>query len=574
MKKLNLLSLLMNRSIFVKYFFSMAVVSSLGIFAVVATYQHFFEKMLIEVETSSIQRSIDQTSVALDSKLDQIVKDMFHFISYSKNGTELLRAQVSDVESTEDMRRAADMLGAFRYRYPGDVDSVFFYREDGRIFYDYGLSLDKQTNFMNMEWYSKFVEHSREIWSYPSSSRMFNQDAEGESLWLSMGMYDVESQDGILVSRLNPNLFRNMFSRLENDDLRIRLMTPLGESLYQSDQGLQPFGESVFIHAELEQSGFRIEAEVRKDYIIRRVDAVQQVNLPIIGAVLLASLLISLILSLTLVKPVRKLLRLMKHVERGDFTVRFPIRFTDEIGLLAVGFNQMVHRVSDLIQQVYVIRMEKMEMELVQKEATLKALQSQINPHFLYNTLEAINCHAIVRNVPSISKMSKSLADFFRYAIEKQEIVVPLFKESHHLDTYILIQGERYPEIEIEVDIPEELYPCPIVKLTLQPIVENCFIHGFKKARPYWIYIGAKQEDGDCLIVIEDNGEGMEESEIVRFNRLLKQSDGSGHQGGGGIGLWNVNHRLRLQFGEAYGLHVSSSVHGGIRVEVRIPFQQ
>jgi len=285
-------------------------------------------------------------------------------------------------------------------------------------------------------------------------------------------------------------------------------------------------------------------------------------------------------LSLTLVRPIRTLLKLMRQVETGDFDVRFPTKYKDEIGSLGLGFSKMIARVSELIQRVYVVGMEKMESELQQKEATIMAMQNQINPHFLYNTLETINSLATVHEVPSINHMSKALADFFRYSIEKQHIEVTLGEELEHVQTYLLIQAERYPEIEADLSIPEQLKNYSIIKLTLQPLIENVFYHAFVGERDYFFTVTGYEENHlSYVIQIEDNGEGMSAEQMSSMMALFQQEDvkempemipehlNTRH----GIGMLNVHFRIRLRFGAPYGIELLHSAWGGLIVRVRLP---
>ena len=232
---------------------------------------------------------------------------------------------------------------------------------------------------------------------------------------MTMAKYDVDGKDGVFVTRLNEKMFRDAFRLLATPDLYIELHNQAGDIIYAT---LPPpefnpdSGNWTLMVSTLEYSGFQVRTHVNTQTLIEEVEKVASIRTLIIAIVLVITFFISLLISVSLVRPVKKLLRLMRKVEMGDLDVRFPTKYTDEIGTLGMGFSKMMSRLSELVQQVYVERMEKMESTLRQKEATILAMQNQINPHFLYNTLETINCHAIVHNVPSITQMSKALANF------------------------------------------------------------------------------------------------------------------------------------------------------------------
>lgn len=272
-----------------------------------------------------------------------------------------------------------------------------------------------EIDYQEQSWYQNFERKiARSTWTRPSTQHLFYQDRSQSSVWLTMGKYDVENRDGIFVMRLNAKIFSDAFLRLANANLMIEVQDTNGELIYSSDPSASFSNSTNWLNttSELENADFIIRAHINKQAIIDKVNGIQSIRIAILVIVLIITFLMSVILSLTLVRPVKTMLNLMGRVEVGDFEVRFPIKYSDEISRLGEGFNKMIANVSDLIKEVYVIRLQKMESELRQKEATILAMQSQINPHFLYNTLETINCHAIVSNVPSISHMTEALADF------------------------------------------------------------------------------------------------------------------------------------------------------------------
>lgn len=415
----------------------------------------------------------------------------------------------------------------------------------------------------------------------PSDEVLFDRDSTARTISLAMGMYGMFDRDGIFVVRLNPQLFHNAYRHLANPDLLIELVDQEGRLVYASSEfdslAEELPKEWMTIRNTLDSTGFHTTVRLNKTAVFDKVNQVNNLNISVIIGVLLVSLLLAIILSLTLVRPVRKLHGLMKKVEKGDLNVHFPVRSKDEISRLGLGFNKMITSLSSLIQEVYVIRLDKMQSELKQKEAMIMAMQSQINPHFLYNTLEAINCHAIVNNVPSVSRMSQALADFFRYSIEKQEVIVPLFKEVRHVETYLEIQYQRRPDIDVHIQIPVLLKPCPIIKLTLQPLIENAFIHGFRGDRDYRLTVRAEASEQVCLIHVEDNGEGMELAALEHLNEQFVQDSGMAALDDGsmstGIGLINVHQRLQMQFGPSSGLRLQPSASGGLRVTATVPWK-
>lgn len=581
---------LMNRSFFTKIFISISAVSFIGIFSTIIIHHYHFQKVLTDIEMERVQQSINQAALNLDNQLSRIVNDMIYFFGYSGNGEELSSADYSVDVITEDMSKASKELEAFRLRFPGELESVFFFRRDNHtgqevFLYDNNLNRNLDINYREQEWYHNFEQKiDRSTWTRPTSKHLFYQDRSQSTVWLTKGKYDVDNRDGIFVMRINSKIFRNAFIRLEHSNLIIEVKDSNGELIYSSDPSGAFRDNTNWLHtkSELENTDFIIYAHINKQAINDKVNSIQSIRIVILIFVLIITFLISIVLSLTLVRPVKMMLSLMGRVEVGDFEVRFPSKYSDEIGKLGTGFNKMIANVANLIKEVYVIRLQKMESELRQKEATIMAMQSQINPHFLYNTLEVINCHAIVNNVPSISKMSKALANFFRYSIDKQFIEASLSEEIVHVQTYLEIQNERYQEIEIDVSIPRDYYDFPVIKLTLQPIIENAYQHAFIGDRDYYLKIYVRSVDESTYaIYIEDNGEGMDEERLKMINKRFDTEDptrtiqftesGIGNNSSHGIGLNNVHSRIRLKYGERYGVTLLESISGGINVRILLP---
>ena len=214
-------------------------------------------------------------------------------------------------------------------------------------------------------------------------------------------------------------------------------------------------------------------------------------------------------------------------------------------------------------------------------QAQYLALQNQINPHFLYNTLESIRSEALIAGLVSVADMTEALATFFRYTISKVENLVSVEEELQNCMTYFKIQQYRFGDrlqLSVECD-PEEkaaIYSCRIPKLTLQPILENSIIHGTEcKLGTGHIRILLEMTESCLLLCISDDGNGMEERKVADINERLQKSGGILATGEsetkGGIALVNVNNRIHLLFGEEYGIHVYSMPEIGTDVKIRIP---
>jgi len=265
----------------------------------------------------------------------------------------------------------------------------------------------------------------------------------------------------------------------------------------------------------------------------------------------------------TMARPIKRLSKAMGQVQKGDFAVRVPNKRKDEIGELTESFNYMLEEINTLIRQVY-------QEKIAQKNAEVQALQAQINPHFLYNTLDSINWMLIDRGEYDISDIILSLAGLMRYSIEDENAFVPLEKEIGYVQCYLKIQKNRLEErLEYDLETEENLADEQVPKLILQPIVENAITHGIEpRNRKGMIRILIKDLGDEMLISVEDNGIGMT---LKQLNHLRDEVPDIEREGHTGIGVRNVNRRIRLHYGEAYGISIESTYGKGTIVSLRIP---
>lgn len=287
----------------------------------------------------------------------------------------------------------------------------------------------------------------------------------------------------------------------------------------------------------------------------------------LIAAVAVIGLLIviSYYLSRSITKPIKHLSNVTELVTRGDLSVRANLDAGAEVGLLAKSLDEMIDRINMLLVQV------KGEQESL-REAELELLQSQINPHFLYNTLDTIVWLAEAGDQQQVVKMVGNLSDFFRTSLNGGRDIISLKDELKHVNSYLEIQQIRYQDIlDYEVNVPENLCDNLIPKITLQPLVENALYHGIKNKRGKGRIIITGETVGNFLMLyIEDNGIGITEERLSiiseKFNSTEKKDDDV-------FGLRNVNERIQLKFGKRYGLHIDSIYGEGTKVSVLLPLE-
>ena len=293
---------------------------------------------------------------------------------------------------------------------------------------------------------------------------------------------------------------------------------------------------------------------------------------------MLFALSLMFVLIQNFLKPLFHMVHLMKQVQDGDLTVRVDIQNNDEIGYLGRSFNQMILRITEILDKNTQLVKEIYESRYLQKEAQYNILCSQIKPHFLYNTLNTISllikCKDTAGAIQSIEKLS-----FFLRGIVNADKIIPLAKELEIVDSYLGIQKARYGDnLNYEIFLSSTYDNYHIPALTLQPIVENAIIHGCEVKRGQsMIRIYDTTEDDFFLIHIDDNGAGMEEEKLTVLNEALASVHSNAESPSNpdtmteSIGLINVNKRIKLKYGDAYGLTITSIVSEGTQVIIKLP---
>jgi two-component system sensor histidine kinase YesM len=283
-------------------------------------------------------------------------------------------------------------------------------------------------------------------------------------------------------------------------------------------------------------------------------------GLLIIGIVFVLAM--SLFISKWITTPITSLTKLIVKVQEGDWSFRSNISQNDELGRLARGYNVMITRLDDQLNQIYDEQQKKNEMEL-------KAMQMQINPHLLYNSLEIIRGMAQQEGAQHVEEMVLLLSGFYRIALSQGRETVLLMNELRLTENYLKIQQVLLKDqLDYYIEADEELYRYEVVKLILQPIVENAIVHGIKRGSGKgYIEIIASQQGNDIWFVISDNGAGIEGHKLNEINLMLTRDTNTSWEG---YGIYNVHQRIRLYYGENYGLSYESETGKGTRVSIVI----
>ena len=478
-----------------------------------------------------------------------------------------------------------------------DISSIMIFGKKkmllNRSMYTYQrVALD----YSKLDWYAKAVAKPQDaIITGPNRHSFFDTDDEMISLSREVQSYENGTFRGVILINLNMNKITEICNSFqEKQENFICIINDKGELVYEQQNGKERFAfdekenrqELNTALERMKESCFRLNYRGEK-YLVTRTDmkttgwtlvsmvpykSVMAETMAISGVMILA-VVITLIVTLLLlnriltgvVKPLKKLEKYMVQVNPDNMDQRMEILTDDEIGHLSMKFNQMMDRIRNLKEQVIEEQEDKRKYEL-------QALQAQINPHFLYNTLDSIIWMAET-NDSNIVAMTEALAKLFRISLNKGNEEISLERELEHVKNYLIIQSMRYADkFTYEISVDPGVERCRTIKLILQPIVENCIYHGIKKKRGTGkITIRAYRREQNLIIEVSDDGCGMPK-EICR--KILSDEIESENISGSGIGVKNVNERIQLRFGKKYGLSYSSEEGVGTTVTYVLPYNE
>lgn len=418
------------------------------------------------------------------------------------------------------------------------------------------------------------------IWEYPLGYQyLIIQLDQKELLNVINGNY--ERYNNILILDKNGELIANTF---EIDENGVSRLASLGEELGAgiNSRNIDFMGEAYLVSkGNLGLNGWQIFILKPESEMLDNINQVTRLILVLTAGLTCMSLLIVAFFAHQLTSSLKRLAFQMTRMKNGELDARYYYPYRDEVGSLAKSFNFMADEIQHYVKKqeeyIQILKEERDFAAKVQKQkrkAELQALQAQINPHFLYNTLNAITWQAADQGADEISILSNSLGKFFRLSLSKGAEVIPVRDEVEHVRSYLSIQEIRYADkMRYEILVPGDVMEKTTLKLVLQPLVENAIYHGIKpKEGIGHIRITAaliREEDREIMrFVVEDDGMGIPSGKLEGINRGLKESVTESKEG---YGIYNVNERIRLYYGKDYGLYFESQEGLYTRAILTIP---
>ena len=369
------------------------------------------------------------------------------------------------------------------------------------------------------------------------------------------------SDGGIVI--FDENL--NKISGIAHDSVLSKLLKEkpsIGNFSYSEGKN-----EYTAVHIHSDSTGWTTVGVIPLRYINKDLAGIQYLTVIIIVLTIIIGVTVSVIIAQSLILPLENTVNALEKFSRGDFAVRLKENRCDEIGKLNRIFNKAIKEINELMQKVT-------QSEILNKEMEFKTLQSQMNPHFLYNTLDTINWLAFKEKQTEICNLVAAISSLIRASISNKKSIITIEHELDYVKNYIYIQHIRYKDrFDTIYDIDESLLKQAVPKLIIQPIVENAIIHGIENSKnKNLLYISVKRENECIIIIVKDTGIGMTDEKVSELLKEPLNAEGDEQKAHTNLGLYAVHKRIQLMYGDLYGLTVQSQAGEGTTVTLHIPF--
>ncbi|GIO37420.1 two-component sensor histidine kinase [Paenibacillus antibioticophila] len=573
-------------SIFVKFACAFIFVGLIPLFTLSLFSVNTFTKYVERYTTGNLQQMVTYMSYNLNAafnEYNELSKLMYTgkyetFIeSYNQN-------QLHNVNELEQINNIPIQTFLKTLLYSDNyISSVYFIREeDGMVFYQERENRGMEEEHLpSNEWIAEMREKPSKVAIFPTHPDSYYPLANRSVFTIGRNLIDISGKvtaepriAGALFIDVNTTVFEKYFKELnlqEEDELLLldgegniyfsnqreaEALSPKNQEQLEQDDAMILISEPIpFLEGSL-------TARVHRASLFEQLLSVRMTVFIVIGLSSVALIIMGTLFSRRLSAPILKLMKQMTKVESGNLNTHVEVRSNDELGRLSHSFNRMVDRLKEYIDEAYVAQIK-------QKQSELNALKSQIRPHFLYNTLEVIRMSAVDKDDHEVADMILSLSNQLKYVIDYGEEKVSIESELDNIKDYFYIISVRYDQrfdlnchIASDVDVKWR-----ILKLSLQPIVENAIHHGLRQKGRGTIGITAERRDKDIVITVYDDGVGMSANTLARLNEMLNDPQATGKN----IGLKNVHERIRSVFGDRYGIAINSREHIGTSIVLTFP---
>lgn len=566
--------------------FSALAVVPLFLFSYIA-YNHYINlsnSQIAETSSKIMEQAVKETDSVFGS-----MQHILELVQYTSPNEETILQELGKFADPNSEHSDQDIYEAnkkMKYIFQNfvfsteNINGIFIFTPSKVVLgQGYGNGVDVRSDYdpAGEDWYEKTLELEGKIYVDGVKERDYLLN-DTPSISFSMCVYDVYSRDflGVLYINCSPEIFSLDTVNVLPEATKFVIKRE-NEILYKSDPlDWESFSEAnkeshkIEYNQEIAGEGVTLTAVFDKAGLAADFRVTLSLMLFALVVFLILFIVLAYFLARYLTEPITALSHIMAHPREKNRAVESPyMNRTDEIGTLYNQYQTMLEENNRYIKSEY-------ENKMILMDTQMKALESQINAHFLYNTLEAINSLAEIEEAEDISVMALALGDMFRYSIKTKGALVTLEKELAHVKNFVAIQQIRFDNgFRFEMDVPEELYSCRILKLILQPLVENALYHGLLHCNAgSSIYLSARKENKIIYFTVKDDGVGMASETLEQLQKLLEEKPKFGElsqHANESIGLKNINARIRLYYGEDYGLSVKSEQGCGTTVQIKIP---
>lgn len=479
--------------------------------------------------------------------------------------------------TTEEERKMNLFISSMVFE-RSEIESILIFTNDGSVFSNFSVNVMNYWVKEKEDWMSRVSAYDGGLAVLSPHTVHYYTTGPKQVVSLSRLIREPFTHKifGVIKVDLSVSGFEKIFSpSIFGNNSKLYIYNRDGERVYPFEPDTAPdWNDPNYVDGSVtsEYTGLRVIAQVPLEELQQDARALTDYTLFIAGIAMALALLLAMIASSRLVKPIRHLQSKMALVQKGFFKEQAEVMTHDEVGQLTEGFNKMVREIDRLIREVY-------ETRLREREAELSALQSQMNPHFLYNTLESVNMMAVRHKAPDISIVVSNLGKLLRYTVDNRQMTARLRDEIQFVESYLHILAMRNGDrLRIEIYVDASLQNALVPKLILQPLVENAIEHGMRHGgSEIKIRLRAKLAGDDLLLFVEDDGEGMDERTVCLVERRMfapREEEKAGFgQKRRGFALRNVHQRIRLLYGEPYGIAIVRESAEGASFQIRMPFR-
>ncbi|MFC0215282.1 histidine kinase [Paenibacillus chartarius] len=542
--------------------------------------------------TSQIENSLNQLMQEYDKITKSVLIDK-DFISRLRDNQKI--SMDDRILQSETFRRMLMRVSLLK----SDISTVMLISPDNAVYqYTNTTSTVNESALLSQDWYKRYRNSDDTFFVTELHDRSYYED-RGDGAIVTVGRVLLTSDGafaGWLLIDLDPFtlLAPNPDFVLARDkyDMSVIISNSFGKTVYHSDAASGRVSWKQVLDSEIDYtkdvsdkdriviSGgvslghLIVKTEIPRQKLLLKIRKIQSVTGIVILMGFVIMVFVSLGLNYAITKPIKSLRRSMKQAEAGQYMPIERVQAHDEIGSLVNSYNKMIVTIRTLIEDVYIA-------EIKQRQAKFLALQNQINPHMLYNTLESIRMKALVKEDDEVAGMIKILARMFRLALGKEGGQHSIKHELEYTVNYLKLQNIRFDDrFRLEVRLPDEMLECGIIPLVFQPIVENSINHGFRDYSRYMNIVieGVGSTDDGIMIRITDDGTGMSRDKLEELQAQLVDADSdklkieqTEETVGRGLGLKNIAERIKLHYGDRYALNIYSEQGIGTTVEILIP---